>query len=351
MRLSPVPGDRQAAEAGVRQAYQAAGHRPPGRIIWCAGPIELARLWAQAQRGEWAGANLKAEIVDRMRRQVHAAIAERVTPRLMNRVVATGRRGIADSVDTGIREAVLRSANMIKPRKLALARRILFRPYSLGKVWNCWLTFEQSGCCSHDLEWLGSYGFLREVCNIRNETEALNGLRAIAANTGWFVPHENVCWISERHNILRYDTNGRLHCDNGPALQYPDRWSVYAWKGVIVRRRLIEHPEEVTVSAIDRETDVQVRRCMIEIFTPARYISEGGAMRVSSDDAGILWHKRWDNGDTWAAVEVVNGTPEPDGTYKHYFLQVPPICRTACEAVAWTYGMTERQYARVIVRT
>ena len=45
-----------------------------------------------------------------------------------------------------------------------------------------------------------------------------------------------------------------------------------------------------------------------------------------------------------AAVEVVNGTAEPDGTRKHYFLQVPPTVRSAREAVAWTYGLTEQRY-------
>jgi hypothetical protein len=50
-------------------------------------------------------------------------------------------------------------------------------------------------------------------------------------------------------------------------------------------------------------------------------------------------------------VEVVNATPEPDGTRKHFFLQVPAHMRTAREAVAWTYGMSEHAYSRLIVRT
>ena len=41
---------------------------------------------------------------------------------------------------------------------------------------------------------------------------------------------------------------------------------------------------------------------------------------------------------------------EPDGTHKRYFLQVPPTVRTPREAVAWTYGLSERQY-RPVMRT
>ena len=31
--------------------------------------------------------------------------------------------------------------------------------------------------------------------------------------------------------------------------------------------------------------------------------------------------------------------PEPDGTYRRYFLRVPPRMRTARQAVAWTFGV------------
>ena len=42
-------------------------------------------------------------------------------------------------------------------------------------------------------------------------------------------------------------------------------------------------------------------------------------------------------------VEVVNSTPEPDGTYRRYLLRVPPTTRTAREAVAWTFGFDDPQ--------
>jgi hypothetical protein len=44
-------------------------------------------------------------------------------------------------------------------------------------------------------------------------------------------------------------------------------------------------------------------------------------------------------------IEVVNRTPEPDGSWKHYHLRVPPNMRTAHEAVAWTFEKTPAEYA------
>ena len=43
-------------------------------------------------------------------------------------------------------------------------------------------------------------------------------------------------------------------------------------------------------------------------------------------------------------VEVLNSTPEPDGTRRTYFLRVPPTMRTAREAVAWTFGLDGGEY-------
>jgi hypothetical protein len=44
-------------------------------------------------------------------------------------------------------------------------------------------------------------------------------------------------------------------------------------------------------------------------------------------------------------VEVINATPEPDGSRKRYWLRVPPYMRTAREAVAWTFGLSGKEYA------
>lgn len=43
-------------------------------------------------------------------------------------------------------------------------------------------------------------------------------------------------------------------------------------------------------------------------------------------------------------VEVVNSTPEPDGTHRTYYLRVPPSIRIARPGVAWTFGVDEADY-------
>src|SRR5262249_33631992 len=160
-------------------------------------------------------------------------------------------------------------------------------------------------------------------------------------------PHKHVCWLSDRPILLKHNANGQLHNASGPALQYAaspeaDGWSYYAWKGVRIPPWLIEKPETITLKAIAAAHSVRLRRCMIDILTPARFVAMGGAKRVREDATGVLWRATWRHGDAWAAVEVVNGTPGPDGSYKRFFLQVPAHLSSPRSAVAWTYGLQER---------
>ena len=64
-------------------------------------------------------------------------------------------------------------------------------------------------------------------------------------------------------------------------------------------------------------------------------------------------------GDRFGGVAVINGSPEPDGAYRHFLLRVDPELRpilddgsygmpqqaTARNAVASTFGMSGAKYA------
>ena len=60
--------------------------------------------------------------------------------------------------------------------------------------------------------------------------------------------------------------------------------------------------------------------------------------------ARILWRLRMDRDEDLVMVEVVNATPEPDGSRATYWLRVPPDMGSAHAAVAWTFGLNEGNY-------
>jgi hypothetical protein len=242
----------------------------------------------------------------------------------------------------GIDESVLRLSERALPRL-----RLRFSDFFPRR--NRTPGFAASSFSLLSAPWLGMMQFVHEVCGLVRPTAPLAGLWEIAGHASWMVPHARVCWLMEKPQLIRTDANGRLHAPDGPALRYGDGCKVYAWKGILLPARLIEQRHSIDVRSIELVNDPHIRRCMIDIMTPQRFIEHGGAYRVAEDETGILWRQRW-RWEAWAAVEVINGTPEPDGTYKRYFLQVPPTVRTPREGVAWTYGLTERHY-RPVVRT
>jgi len=153
------------------------------------------------------------------------------------------------------------------------------------------------------------------------------------------------------------DLGGNVHSETGPFIQFPSGWSLYAWQGRLVRREVIEAPQELTAKDIRRERNAEVRRVMLERFGHKRFLDESGA-RLRSQDTDQQGHVRklwfiegprarsiWQPPPEGTMfLEVTNSTPEPDGHYKSYFLRVPPDMRTPKEAAAWTFQLQEHQY-------
>ncbi len=316
--LSTAPADRAAAELGIRKAYEAAGKKPP-RIVWTSSPLAQGLTRAIVEKlskkpAHEVGKNIEASVRDSVRDSVGDSV----------------RDSVWDSVGDSVRDS----------------------------VWD-------SGYGAHDAGWLSFYDFFREVVGLREITAPLEPLTELARHVGWWLPHEKICWVSERHTLVRKDASGRLHCETGPAVAYPDGFAVYAWHGVRIDGRIIDNPETITVKEIDDERNAEVRRVLMERFGTGRYLLEGGAKEMHRDECGILYRKDFAGDEPLVMVRVLNSTPEPDGVlsaeearqifgaaahrvtdgrYKEYQIRVPPTVKTAREAVAWTVDVRPEDY-------
>ena len=166
----------------------------------------------------------------------------------------------------------------------------------------------------------------------------------LARSAGFVLPLEDRVWLCERPTVVSRERNGLLHASDGPALDWGGMMPFYLWHGEEVTRKSVGPAEEIYIWDFGNERNRRARDLMLEKYGLERYCQKAGK-RVQQDETGTLWRA----GVIWA-VEVVNGTEEPDGSRKTYFLRVPPTVRTAREAVAWTYGLRRRDY-RVAVRT
>ena len=319
--LVAEPADRPDAEAGVRQAYELAGLAPPERIEWYGSPSAGV---AAAQRlltaGE-TGAAVRRAVRTQPWAQARAALVDRLGAAGWARhwAAAGGRTWelLTDRLVTPIRTRV--EADLEDHPDLPRSARFRLLDAVYGQHDGAWLAFDDS--------------------------PALAGLARVARSAGWWWPYERVAIVTERPVAVHRDNVGRLHRGEGPALSYPDGWDLYAWRGMPIPPSVAAELPTLTVARIQAEENAEVRRVMLEFFGFDRYLHESGAKKLHSDETGILWRVEMPNDEPLVMVEVINSTPEPDGTSRTYFLRVPPGTRTARAGVAWTFNLTEEEYA------
>ncbi|KIF00412.1 hypothetical protein PL81_41350, partial [Streptomyces sp. RSD-27] len=171
------------------------------------------------------------------------------------------------------------------------------------------------------------------------------GLAAVARTAGWWWPYERLAVVCERPVELHRDEAGRLDRADGPALAFPDGFALHAWRGMPVPAGFLDGLGGLTPERIRGEENAELRRVMLEHYGYERYLDASGAEPVHRDEAGVLWRIPLPDDEDVVMVEVVNSTPEPDGTHRTYWLRVPPDTRTARQGVAWTFGVDADAYA------
>nr|WP_245771568.1 hypothetical protein [Actinacidiphila guanduensis] len=172
----------------------------------------------------------------------------------------------------------------------------------------------------------------------------LEGVAAVARAAGWWWPYERVAVVCERPVELHRDEAGRLDRADGPALAYRDGFALYSWRGMPVPGGFLRELSALTPERIRTEENAELRRVMLEHYGYDRYLTESGAVPEHRDETGVLWRIALQGDEDTVMVEVVNSTPEPDGTTRTYWLRVPPTTLTAREGVAWTFGLTAEEY-------
>ncbi len=204
--------------------------------------------------------------------------------------------------------------------------------------------------------------YANEVFGIRVD----RGFIELVQHCGLFWIFDGICIAAERPSHINRDEAGQLHCEIGSSIACRSGWSWWHWHGTKVWQALIEEPQRISVEAIERMPSPELRRIMIERYRAgeethgiAAYLRDAGGVRLDEDAAfGMLWRCNLPDEEPFLAVEVVNHTAEPDGSYKHHFLRVDPELRpilsngqsgapqrlTARNAVASSFGLRGADY-------
>jgi hypothetical protein len=153
----------------------------------------------------------------------------------------------------------------------------------------------------------------------------------------WWIIHSEICFIVDRPSVLCFE-NGRLHCENGPAIKWRDGWELWFLEGVQVTRKIVLEPEKLELEEIENESNLEVRRLMIQRFGPSRYMLESGAECIDfSAGLGLLGSApralyKTSKGEKWLVGS--------DGSTKRiYWMAVPEQTETCSQAHCAISGM------------
>ncbi|WP_405453580.1 hypothetical protein OG350_35185 [Streptomyces achromogenes] len=312
---STEPADRRRAEAGVRAAYRAVGLPGPERVVWAGSPCEgVALMRSLPDKGPSVREAVRSAPWAARRRLLHeelgaagwAAHWAATGGRLWS-----GNQALVDRIGAGVLEELGEGPEI----RLALLDAVLGQ---------------------HDAPWLAAFA---------GREGPLAGLAEVCRSAGWWWPFAKVAVVCERPSALYRDEAGRLDRGDGPALAFPDGFALYAWRGMPVRASFVAELRTLTPERIRSEENAELRRVMLEFYGYDRYLADSSARPLHRDETGTLWRIDLDGDEPVVMVEVLNSTPEPDGSHRTYWLRVPPVTRTARQGVAWTFGLAEAAYA------
>jgi hypothetical protein len=321
---STEPVDRAAAEAAVGSLYELALGWAPREIIWCESPARAARLVAVGE--EHFGPSVREQV---RTQPWHRARAE-LLRRSGRETWASRWQETCGEISPTVSRLVEQIGNAVAFRAKGPAASTRLRLA---------LTFADHG--QHDAAWLPLF---ESSWSELADGPILQALAAVAEQVHWWWPFENAVILCERPTELHLDERGRLHHGEGPALAYRDGFVLHRWHGIPIPAEFAQTLKTLTPQIIQEQRNVELRRMMLEHYGHERFIIESGAEPIQQDEAGKLWRVVLPRDEPITMVEVVNSTAEPDGSFRTYWLRVPPHTRTAREAVAWTFGLAEQEY-------
>ena len=196
--LSTERTDRVAADAAIRAHYRACGLAEPKEILWFDSPYASVR----DSVGDSVGASVWASVWDSVRDSVWASVRDSVRESVGDSVRDSVWASVWDSVRDSVRESVWDSVR--------------------ASVWDSIGAHYDANDASWFMAW-DQYG-------ISLPPSALTMIE-VSRHVWWYYPGREIVYASDRPTKIARDDEGRLHCENGKAIEFADGKGFSAWHG------------------------------------------------------------------------------------------------------------------------
>jgi hypothetical protein len=419
--LATGPADREAFIDGARACYAHARLPWPHNVVWVSSPLIMALtvpLAARVLQSRRSGflhfdvynpllgvlGDCGGSVIDLIRRRVYEAVHGAVVDAVAGPVHEAVQRGVSSKVEQAVDAPLHHSTRLAVDLAVRDPRQINISMYRAvqeavratsgerlsDELLQDALTSDNFATLHRSFShFSGQFGagsaahhsFFRDVCALQLPADICERSRAgeLAIQSAcWWYAHRDFVLACERPTAVHLEslepgrprTGGthRLHHTAGPALVWPDGWGLHAVHGLPVPGWIIEHPDRITVLDIERQRNAEVRRVMLDAYGWARFIAHCGAEVVDEipmncrirglRGARLLRKELPGEPQPIVYLDMLNSTPEADGTYRRYLERIDPTaydgeagrrCHAAM-ASRWHHrneaGQLQRTFAR-----
>jgi len=142
---------------------------------------------------------------------------------------------------------------------------------------------------------------------------------------------------------LKHDIRKRLHCEDGPAVNWPNHITRYYWHGIIIPSHWIINKDKINIQEFLNERNTERRKALFEILGNERVLRMLNATLIDDTKNPENFPKLYEAFDpvlmTFRMVQVKE--PGTGDIYCHF---VSNNCKTAKEAVASLWNLRESEF-------
>lgn len=131
-----------------------------------------------------------------------------------------------------------------------------------------------------DYGWVSFYDFFTQIGVINDEN--FNKYREmLLCNIYDMIQLSTHTFVSDMPTVIKREAmRNRLHCEDGPAVQFSDGYSQYYWMGINVPSEWIMDRSSITKETIRNESNAEKRRCLMEILGASDYYELLGGVKL-----------------------------------------------------------------------
>jgi hypothetical protein len=279
------------------------------------------QLWGQlgSQLENQLGSQLGSQLWGQLWSQLGSQLENQVRRQLRNQL----RNQVENQVESQLENQVESQLENQVRRQLRNQLGSQLENYFGGQQWIAWKIYYD-------------YCYKIGVEYTKENKELLELWLEEAKSCHWWFPYDGIVLISERPTKLLVNDRGQLHCNNGPALEYSDGYSLYSLNGVQCKAKHVETPaEQYPLEDILKEQNVDLRRELIRRVGMELMLQKLPHKVLSKDSVGehdyeLLSIDMPGFGEDWRYLKMLNPS------IKVWHLEgVAPTCATVQQAINW----------------